>query len=344
MHRMLFIIGAPRSGTTMLERMLSAHTHVKGGPEPHLLTPLAHLGVWANVDKAPYDHVLAAEAQKQFIAALPDREDTYWQACRAYCDVLYTAYMHDTSATYCLDKTPAYALVWPFITRVFPDAHYIVLTRHPVALFSSYANSFFNGDYAAAKAYNPILDRYVPTLARLLRERPVAITHLRYEDLVQAPETHFAALCGDLDIPYEAEAVAYGEKENGKPGGKTEKKQEGLGDPIGVSKHTRPTTDSVEKWAKELHATPEKARFMQDWIARLAPEDLETLGYPLETLWAPLDKLSGKTARPRPARFSRYQLQRKCIVGLRAQAQKRPWFRHILEKIRLATNVLLREP
>ena len=61
---MLFVIGAPRSGTTMLEHMLSAHSMVQGGPEPHLLTPLAHLGPWAKVDKAPYDHVLAAESQR----------------------------------------------------------------------------------------------------------------------------------------------------------------------------------------------------------------------------------------------------------------------------------------
>jgi len=59
--KMLFVIGAPRSGTTMLERMLASHSMIMGGPEPHLLTPLAHLGVWAKVDKAPYDHILAAK-------------------------------------------------------------------------------------------------------------------------------------------------------------------------------------------------------------------------------------------------------------------------------------------
>ncbi|HOJ68808.1 MAG TPA: sulfotransferase, partial [Candidatus Hydrogenedentes bacterium] len=62
---MIFIIGAPRSGTTLLERMLSSHSQVLGGPEPHLITPLAHLGVWAKVDKAPYDPILSAEAQNE---------------------------------------------------------------------------------------------------------------------------------------------------------------------------------------------------------------------------------------------------------------------------------------
>ncbi|HOH29782.1 MAG TPA: sulfotransferase, partial [Candidatus Hydrogenedentes bacterium] len=75
--KMIFVIGAPRSGTTMLERMLAAHSQIQGGPEPHLITPLAHLGVWAKVDKAPYDHILAAEAQQLFVAQLPKGEEDY---------------------------------------------------------------------------------------------------------------------------------------------------------------------------------------------------------------------------------------------------------------------------
>ncbi len=92
-YRMVFLIGPPRSGTTMLERMLSSHSLIQGGPEPHILTPLAHLGVWAKVDKAPYDHILSAEAQKLFVEQLPNKENDYWKACRAYCEVLYSQYL-----------------------------------------------------------------------------------------------------------------------------------------------------------------------------------------------------------------------------------------------------------
>lgn len=51
--RNVFLIGAYRSGTTMLARILGTHSMIYAGPEPHLLTPLAHLGVWVRVDKAP---------------------------------------------------------------------------------------------------------------------------------------------------------------------------------------------------------------------------------------------------------------------------------------------------
>ena len=69
-ERMFFVIGAPRSGTTMLMRMLNVHPDIYTRPEPHLLTPLAHLGYYAYVDKAPYDPYQAHEAAREFVEAL----------------------------------------------------------------------------------------------------------------------------------------------------------------------------------------------------------------------------------------------------------------------------------
>jgi hypothetical protein len=335
--QMLFIIGSPRSGTTMLERMLSSHSMILGGPEPHLLTPLAHLGPWAKVDKAPYDHVLAAEAQRLFIEQLPNRQQDYWDACRAYCDVLYGRYLATSRKRICLDKTPAYALVLPFMMKVFPDAKYVVLTRHPLATFSSYANSFFDGDYRAAHNYNPILSRYVPALAAFLRQTEVPFIHIRYEDLVKQPEAWMEKVYAYIGVPFEKETVEYGASEQDEP------RRKGLGDPIGVGQHSRPTTGSIKKWVEELSGDAAKRALMQDVIARLDPGDLATIGYPIDTLWKPLEEAGGKTVAPRKSGPSRYQVQRKLIVGLRAQAQKGGLFRRLLTRVRLATDVLLRE-
>lgn len=333
--QMLFVISAPRSGSTMLERMLEAHSEILGGPEPHLLTPLAHLGVWDKVDKAPYDHILAAEAQRLFVEQLPNKEQDYWDACRAYCDTLYGRYLTPSGKSVCLDKTPAYALVLPFMMKVFPDARYIVLTRHPLATFSSYANSFFDGEYAVAQSHNPLLDRYVPALAGFLRQDEVQHLHVRYEDLVATPEDKMREVYDYVGVPFEADTIDYGERE---PASHSEK---GLGDPIGVKQHKRPSTASVDKWAKEAIHDPDKLAFMRSLIERLNPEDLTTLGYPPETLWAPLENAGA--APPKPPRLTRYRLQRKLIVGLRARARRWKAFRKLLEKLRLTCDVLLRE-
>ena len=48
-EQLLFLIGPPRSGSTMLAHMLGSHADVFAPQEPHLLTPLAHLGYYESV-------------------------------------------------------------------------------------------------------------------------------------------------------------------------------------------------------------------------------------------------------------------------------------------------------
>jgi hypothetical protein len=334
---MLFVISSPRSGSTMLERMLESHSQIQGGPEPHIVTPLAHLGFWDKVDKAPYDHILAAESQKLFVSKLPNQDEDYWQACRAYCDVLYGQFMRNSDKTICLDKTPAYGLILPFMMKVFPDAKFVVLTRHPIATFSSFANSFFDGNYQTAQTHNPLLNRYVPAISQFFRQTDIPFIHVQYENLVQEPEEWMEKIYNYLEVPFEANTVNYGEQKQDRD------VKEGLGDPIGVKQHSRPSAESLHKWAEELSAEPQKRSMMENIVRQLDPADLETLGYPIETLWQPLEEVSDNSFSLKKESLSRYRLQRKVIIRLRSMAQKNGLFRKVLKKINLASDVLLRD-
>src|SRR6185295_2838408 len=120
---LLFVIGSPRSGSTLLARMIGAHSLIYSRPEPHLMTPLAHLGYYDKVDKAPYDHVLAAQSSREFVADLPGGEQDYIDACRAYADTLYLRMLGTKPGKQLfLDKTPAYALVLDFLAKIYPQA------------------------------------------------------------------------------------------------------------------------------------------------------------------------------------------------------------------------------
>ena len=335
-NKLVFVIGSPRSGSTLLARMLGSHSAILGRPEPHLLTPLAHLGYFEKVDRAPYDAVLAAESVREFVADLPGGEQDYVDACRAYTDVLYGRMLASAPGKqFFLDKTPAYALSLDFIERIYPDARYIVLTRHPLAVFSSFAESFFNGDYRAAHEYNPILERYVPAIARFLRRAEVPRHHVVYEEMVIDPATHLARMFEFIGIPNQPDAVNYG---------KTEPVAKGLGDPIGVKKHSRPSTESLEKWAGEIASRPERIEICREMIARLDPDDLACWGHPLcDEFWAPLDRAAGRATAPAQKKWDRYRLQREAIVRGRAVAKRSPRLRRLLSTVRLGADVLLRE-
>lgn len=329
--RLLFVISPPRSGSTLLQRMIGSHSEVFTHPEPHLMTPLAHLGFYDTVDKAPYDHINSAEAVRSFVADLPRKEEDYLDALRAYADVLYGRMLEPSGKRYFLDKTPAYALVLDFLAKVYPEAKYVVLTRHPLAIFSSYANSFFDGDWSKAHEFNPIVERYVPAIARFLRGRPTPLIHVRYEELVERPEAHLERIFAFLGIENEPEAVTYGKRFSSK---------KGPGDPIAVEKHDRPVTDSLHKWAAELREDAAKLRLAEQMLDRLDPADLETWGWPRERAFEALAQAGG--APPAKPVLNAYTLQRKIMLALKKDIHHRPHGK-LVKKLRYYCDVLLRE-
>jgi hypothetical protein len=310
---------------------MGAHSEIFTHPEPHLITPIAHLGVYYNVDRAPYDHINAAEAMKAFIADLPNGERDYLDALRAYTDTLYGRMLSTSGKSYFLDKTPANALVLPFLQRLYPDAKYVVLTRHPLAVFSSYASSFFDGDWEEAQRFNPILERYVPAMASFLRARPVPLLQVAYEDLVTEPEVQLERIFAFLGLEHEPDAVEYGRAGPAK---------KGMGDPITVDKQGRPVTESIDKWAAELASDAGKRALAEAMIARIDPADLDAWRWPVDALWAPIEAAGGGPP-PKPPRNS-YTFQRRIMLALKKDIHNRPHGK-LVKRLKYYCDVLLRE-
>jgi Sulfotransferase family len=334
--RLLFVISPPRAGSTLLQRMLGSHADIFTYPEPHLITPLAYLGYHDLVDKAPYDHINAAEAVKTFVQGLPNKEADYLDALRAYSDTMYARMLAPTGRRYFLDKTPAYALVLPFLTRLYPDAHYVVLTRHPLAVLSSYANSFFDGDWHEANDFNPVANRYVAAIARFLARPPRHVLQVGYEELVRAPETQLARVFSFLGLPNDPAAVRYGEH--------FEERSKGMGDPITVGEQSRPVVTSLDKWADELAADADKLALATEIVQSLDAADVRLWGFDKATLLAPVAGSVGAGATPKfkKVKTNNYVLQRRIMLALKKDIRDRPHGK-VLEKVRYYCNVLLRE-
>jgi hypothetical protein len=202
-------------------------------------------------------------------------------------------------------------------------------------VWSSYVESFFDGDHDAAHHNNPLLERYVPAIARFLRESPVPLLHVRYETLVTEPEPELRRICEFLGIEFEPRMVDYGS------GGEAQKKvAAGLGDPITVAKEVRPTTKYIAKWATEMAGDPTKLAQARQILDRLLDQDLETWGYPRAGIVAQLDAVtpSGvKSARP----WNRYALERRLLVRLRKNIHHNA-FGRLVQRIRFVCDVLLR--
>jgi hypothetical protein len=333
-ERLVLLIGSPRSGSTLTARMLGAHSAIYAPAETHLLTPLAHLGYYASVEKAPYDPIITQQAARELVAALPGGEEDYLAALRAMTDALYERLLAAGGGELLLEKTPAYALVLDFVAKLYPKARYLVLTRHPLAIWSSFVDSFFDGDHEVAHAWNPLLERYVPAIARFLREKPVPLLHLRYEELVREPEREMRRASAFLGVEFEDAMVEYGRE------GPAPKAAAGLGDPITVGREARPTTRSVAKWAEEMARWPGRLAQARAILERLLDEDLETWGHPRAEILAQLDAVEPAGAPPRRP-WNRYALERRLLVRLRRNIHHNA-FGRLVRRVRFACDVLLR--
>jgi hypothetical protein len=331
---LIFVIAPPRSGSTLLQRLIGSHSEVMTHPEPHLITPLNYLGYYDKVDKAPYDHINAAEALHTFVGNLPEQEKDYLAALRAYCDTMYGRMLKPTGKKYFLDKTPAYALVLSFLSKLYPSAHYVVLTRHPLGIFSSYAKSFFNDDWHAAHSFNPIVERYVPAITRFLKDPPRRVHHVHYEALVETPEAHLQALFQFLGLAHEPDAVNYGKHF------KSEKK--GMGDPFGVEKHQRPVTDSKDAWIGQVSAEPARRELAKQMMLALDDRDLEPWGLNKAATLSALSEKSKSASLSPKAPFSWYTLKRRVLLALKKNIHQRAHGR-VLKKVRYYCDVLLRD-
>lgn len=334
--KLVFLIGAPRSGSTLLTRMLGAHSKIHAPAEPHVLTPLAHLGFYDSVEKAPYDPVIARAGIREVVADMPNGEADYLQSLRAYTDAIYDKLLAPSGRELLLDKTPAYALVLDFAARLYPNAKFVVLTRHPLAVWSSFVTSFFDGDHEVAHNHNPLMERYVPAIARFLRERPVDLHHVRYEEMVSDPEAHMEKLCAYLEVPFEPGMVNYGDQ-----AGSSKSATRGLGDPMTVAKESRPTTASLAKWARDMTGRPDKVAQCEEILSALLDEDLETWGVTRKEVQAQLSNIDLQGQPQKRPKATRHTLERKLLVMLRRNIHHNALGK-LVKQVRNICNVLLR--
>ena len=334
-EKLVFIIGAPRSGSTLLARMLGAHSRIEAPAEPHIMSPLAHLGYYDRIDQAPYDPIISQIGIRELVADLPHGEDDYLNALRQYTNALYAGLLQKHPADLLLDKTPAYALVLDFLVRLYPHARYVVLTRNPMAIWSSVIESFFDGDHEMAHRHNPILERYVPAIARFLRERPAPIHPIRYEELVKAPEDHMRSLSEFLGLNFEQAMVDYGDADNPTSAAR------GLGDPMKVASEKRPTTGSVAKWAEQLSGQPDRIAQCQEILANLDEADLETWSFSRKTLEEQIAAVDpGGPRKPGP-KMSRHVIERKFLLAARRRVGDNATGR-LVRRVREMCDLLLR--
>jgi hypothetical protein len=199
--RPLFLLSLPRTGSTLVQRVLGAHEEVATVSEPWLLLPQFYAARTAAAVRAEYSHEMGAEALRDFWATLPGGRDEYLAAVRELALTLYRS-AGGEGRRYFLDKTPRYHAVARDVIDLFDDAKIVFLWRHPLAVMSSLLDTYRLGRF---EPYNFAFDLFdgVENLTAAARHAGVRAHQVRYEDLVAGGDSEWRKLFEYLELEFD---------------------------------------------------------------------------------------------------------------------------------------------
>lgn len=222
---LFFIIGRPRSGTTLLRILFEAHPHVLIPPEsPFIISLYKKYGkvtFWdeptinafcEDLFKQRYFDKWLIEKNLLYKSLLEAKgENTFQTMVRKVC-LTYSSVFDKKEILLIGDKNPAYSLFIHRIQKLFPEARIIHITRDYRDNYLSLIKVNFEVPIVPLVIY-----RWKFALHRMwkLKKRyPDLIYSIKYEDLVAEPERQFQNLCHFLGIQYDPSVMSFYRKKS----------------------------------------------------------------------------------------------------------------------------------
>lgn len=201
----IFIVGLPRSGSTLIEQILSSHPLVEGTMElPDLVGIARELGGKRGRDEASrYPEVLAT-LDGDALRALGAR---YLTQTRIY---------RKTAAPFFVDKLPNNFAHVGLIHLILPRAKIIDARRHPLGCcFSGYKQHFARGQHFtySLEDIGRYYRDYVELMAHFDAVLPGRVHRVIYEELIEAIEAEVRRLLDYCGLPFDERCLRFHENE-----------------------------------------------------------------------------------------------------------------------------------
>ena len=191
----IFILGFPRSGTTLVEQILASHSNIRAGGELPFGRELREL----NVELSEID----AERLR----------DTYLAGADAYG-------LTAPGAAYFTDKMPSNDMWLSLLRIAFPDSPVILVRRHPLDVLTSVmAHDMTHGFHCAYRLEDAA--RHLALVDRLTAEYRAAgigfMHEIKYETLVADQPGETARLMAAIGLPMEPAQLNFHERDTVSP-------------------------------------------------------------------------------------------------------------------------------
>lgn len=212
MHRppFVFVVGAGRSGTTLLRSMLDSHPEVAIPGESHFVATMARLrwrydrpGHFALdrflADVAGHERFQRWDAHEAVLASVRrTAPHDLADATRA----TYAAYAREQGARRYMDKTPDYVARMDLIAGLLPEARFVHLIRDGRAVAASLLAQPWGPDDPVVAARHWV-SRVRKGRNSARRLGPDRVMEVRYEALVDDPETALRDICAFAELDFD---------------------------------------------------------------------------------------------------------------------------------------------
>lgn len=210
----IFLVGCPRSGTTLLQRILDAHSEIAIMPETHFVRRFWNRRGYFGAldDDANYDALVKA------ITVIPEFPDSglsdtdftaaAWMIDRSYpalFGLLLDSFKTQKRARIVGEKTPNHVLFIETLRQFFPGARFLNIVRDPRAVVNSWRQ--YPWSTGSLRKDAEFWRRHV--VAGRRHQSAQDLHTMYYEQLIQAPEVCIPDICRFLGVAFEPDMLEF---------------------------------------------------------------------------------------------------------------------------------------
>lgn len=195
----IFVVCLPRSGSTLIEQILSSHSQIEGAGELPYITALA---------KELEQRSTAGGAVRSYTDALASLDPEHLRLLGEKYVAQARSHLR-LDRPFFVDKKPPNWFHIGLIHLILPNARIIDARRHPMAVSFSNFRQFFRKARPRLAELGRLYRDYVELMAHFDRVLPGKIHRVIYENMVANPEKEVRNLLAYLALPFEENCLRF---------------------------------------------------------------------------------------------------------------------------------------
>ncbi len=280
-ENLFFVVGCERSGTTLLQTILSCHEEILVAHETSF-----YISFYEKLEKFTKKHHLSPQdfpkvadhflhLRQDFFEEFDLDQDYFKELCQngeSNLNNIFLAMLasqpHNTSIRKFGEKSPGHIHDLDFLSKQYPRAKFIHIMRDPRSIFLSCSKAQYKSRIKTARQ---LMHRWGGAVAvhqsdgQALAENRYLL--IKYEDLVRTPETVIPPICEFLNVDFSSKMLQHHRQDQ----------KNFTSDKLDHMQNTlKPIfTSSLDAWKEKL--SPKKISVIQYTLKT----EMEAMGYPV---------------------------------------------------------------